>query len=166
VLAEAIEHVTGRRLADVLGDLLWSRAGAEGDAAILVNERGEPIAHGGICLRLRDLARFGLLFTATGARDAAPPITPAILRRFDTTGRPELLRKGHPEWIHHANYQWDAVGTKGELTKGGFGGQLLYIDRERDVVVAYFGTNTTLDKEAPPLPLRTLLARYFDAANQ
>lgn len=161
VLAEAIERITGKRLAEALGDLIWSRMGAEGDAVMLVNERGQPIAHSGLCLRLRDLARFGLLFTATGAGDADRVATSAILKRFTEDARPELLQSGHPAWIHHANYQWDAVGTRGELRKVGFAGQLLYVDRERDVVVAMFGTNAVLDSPFPALPVRALVARFF-----
>ena len=87
VLAEAIERITGKRLAEVIGELIWSRMGAEGDALMLVNERGQPIAHSGLCLRLRDLARFGLLFTATGASDPDPVATP---------GHPQTLRRGCP----------------------------------------------------------------------
>jgi hypothetical protein len=161
VLAEAIERITGKRLAEAIGELIWSRMGAEGDALMLVNERGQPIAHSGLCLRLRDLARFGLLFTATGAGDGDPVATPAILKRFNEDARPQLLKAGHEAWIDHANYQWDAVGTKGELRKAGFAGQLLYVDRERDVVVAMFGTNAVLDSPFPEPPVRAIITHFF-----
>ena len=97
------------------------------------------------------------------AGDAKPVATSTLVKRILGEGRPALLKAGSPEWIHHASYQWDAVGHRGELMKGGFAGQLLYVDRERDVVVAMFGTNATLDSPAPQLPVRALLERHFPA---
>ena len=40
--------------------------GAEFDAEITVDARGNAMADGGICATLRDLGRFGLLFAADG----------------------------------------------------------------------------------------------------
>jgi hypothetical protein len=38
-----------------------------------------------------------------------------------------------------------------------FGGQMLYVAPRKDVVVAYFGTNATLDAPPEPLPLSQLV---------
>ena len=53
-------------------------------------------------------------------------------------------------------YQWDLVGEHGELAKGGWAGQLLYVNREKDVVVVWMGTNKTSDFNAEPLPCRMI----------
>jgi len=53
-------------------------------------------------------------------------------------------------------YQWDLVGEHGELAKGGWAGQLLYINREKDVVIVWMGTNKTSDYVAEPLPCRMI----------
>jgi len=37
--------------------------------------------------------------------------------------------------------QWDLVSNLHELAKGGWAGQLLYVNRDKDMVVAYSGTN-------------------------
>src|SRR5713101_897288 len=63
VLGEVISRVTGQSLADVISELIWSKIGAEHDALLVVNERGFPVAAGGMCMTLRDLARFGMAFT-------------------------------------------------------------------------------------------------------
>ena len=63
LLAWLIETVTGRRLADAITERIWSMIGAEQDAFLLENARGIPIAHGGLAMTLRDVARFGLQFT-------------------------------------------------------------------------------------------------------
>jgi len=90
VLTEVIERVTGQRLADAIGDEIWSRIGAEGDAPLLENGRGIPIPHGGMAMRLRDLARFGMQFvdTASGGPSSCAPSTrpgPIIRATSSTT---------------------------------------------------------------------------------
>ena len=48
--------VLGRSYADLLSDEIWSRIGAEGDAAIsIVPASGATTAHAGLSARLRDL---------------------------------------------------------------------------------------------------------------
>src|SRR5262249_22144991 len=75
VIAEVISRVTQRSLADVIGERIWSRLGAEHDALLVQNERGYPVAHAGMAMTARDLARFGQLFlkSSTTARGAVVP---------------------------------------------------------------------------------------------
>ena len=59
VLGLVIERAAGRPFAETLGRELWSPMGAETDAYVTVDADGFPVADGGICVTLRDLARFG-----------------------------------------------------------------------------------------------------------
>ena len=164
VLAWMIERVTGKRLAEVLSEEIWSRIGADSDAHILLSERGVANAHSGLAMTLRDLARFGMAFTRSGMGTSghAESFLPAShIDKLLNDGRPGLLSPGHDPRVHHASYQWDAVGADGELEKGGFGNQYLFVDRNRDLVIAYFGTNTAVDSPGLRLPLRELAAKYF-----
>lgn len=158
MLAQVLERVSGKRLSDLLSERIWSRMGAESDALMLVNERGVPIAHAGLAMTLRDLARFGLLFMDR-RKDAAVPA--AVRDRMLKQGRPGLLPPDHPKWYTHASYQWDHVHENGVYMKGGFGGQGLYIDARREVVVVMFGTNTTVDAKSPPMPVLKLVPALF-----
>jgi CubicO group peptidase (beta-lactamase class C family) len=167
VLAWLVERVSGRTLAEFLSDEVWSRMGAETDAQIVVNRNGIAVAHGGLVATLRDLARFGMLFTA-----AAPPIAgeggsgrvfpDAVVRRIIGGGRPQIMAAGgRPKWLHHVAYQWDGVTDQGDFFKGGFGDQLLYVAPRKDVVIAYFGTNAALDSKPYLLPLRAMVDELF-----
>ena len=61
LLAWIAERVSGRPYADLLSEEIWSRIGAEGDAAItIVPDSGATSAHAGLSARLRDIARFGV----------------------------------------------------------------------------------------------------------
>lgn len=155
LLADLIERTTDHRLADVMDSEIWSKMGAEHDALLLVNDHGIPIAHAGLVMTLRDLARFGLLFTPLG-RGVLPR---TFVSRLLHEGRPALL--GPKNNGDHASYQWDRITAAGEMEKGGFGDQLLFIDTNRDVVIAYFGTNARVDSMPTRLPLRRMVAQYF-----
>ena len=66
VLGWVAARAGGASFAEVLSRELWSRIGAEQDAAILLDHRGFAIVEGGVCTTLRDLARLGLMCLEDG----------------------------------------------------------------------------------------------------
>lgn len=58
-LAWILARVSGRSVAQLLAERIWSRLGAEQDAYMSVDSTGTPFAGGGLNTGLRDLARFG-----------------------------------------------------------------------------------------------------------
>ena len=139
VIGEIVSRVSGKSLADTIGDLLWSKMGAEHDAILTENERGYPVSGAGMAATLRDVARFGLAFTKTPPAGQGKIITDAIVQRI-FGGRAEGSgAKADERGMLPRTYEWDIISDKGELAKGGWAGQLLYINREKDVVVAWFG---------------------------
>jgi CubicO group peptidase (beta-lactamase class C family) len=153
VLAWLAEEATGKRFPELLSETIWSRMGAEADALVTVNSRGHSTVHGGIVATLRDVARFGLLFTRGRGRGV---VSESYLAKIAERGRPELLDAG--EDVRHATYQWDRVYRDGSLFKGGFGGQGLYVSPDEDIVIAYFGTHG-FDAPAPGI-LEVLRAMF------
>lgn len=148
VLGWLAEQVTGRRLADLLSAEIWQPMGAEFDAIIAAPKRGIPIIHGGMSSTLRDLARFGLLFTPSGRNGVNPVVSDAYLEKIQSAGRPEIFgaaRQETPRIVdgehpRHNTYQWDFVMRDGDFFKSGYGGEGLYVSPSRDLVVAYFAT--------------------------
>jgi CubicO group peptidase (beta-lactamase class C family) len=166
ILAWLLEETTGQSTAEVLSDLLWQPMRAEADALMAVNSKGVAVAHGGMATTLRDLARFGLLFTPSWSKTSQTRvITETFLRRITHDGRPTLVKDWffgpRPDWLDHVAYQWDAITKSGRLFKGGFGGQRLCIDPGKDVVIAHFGTNETIDDVGPLLDLGDLIDHVF-----
>ncbi len=156
ILGEVISRVTGKSLADTISELIWSKIGAEHDALLVINERGFPEAGAGMSATLRDLARFGLLFTKNPLPGQRNIISEGILRRiFSSRGG------ANEQGMWPLTYQWDMLSDKGELAKGGWAGQLLYVNRDKDVVVAYFGTNLTANPKIEPLPCRVIANKFF-----
>jgi hypothetical protein len=86
----------------------------------------------------------------------------AVVRRITDGGRPQILSgDSKPAWLHHVAYQWDGVTDQGDFFKGGFGNQILYVSPRKDVVIAHFGTNASLDAKPYLLPLRAMVNELF-----
>lgn len=151
VLSWIAECVTGKGYSEILTDEIWSKIGAEGDALISSSRSGATAPHGGMVTRLRDLARFGLLYTPSwNVVSAEPLVSERHLAAIQHDGRPQLLAngnrypKGQLERLAPAvplfnSYQWDFVMPDGSFFKGGMGGQGLYIAPNADIVVAFNG---------------------------
>ena len=151
VLSWLIERATGLPFAEVLRREIWSQAGFEAPAQLSGSAAGAPGSHGGLSITLRDLARFGLLFTpSSGLVSDADIITARHLRLIQAGGRPELHDHdpaGLPDYITAAygpelppaSRQWNFAMPDGDLFKGGHGGQGLYISPGRDLVIAFAG---------------------------
>jgi CubicO group peptidase (beta-lactamase class C family) len=166
ILGWLLEEITGKSVAQVLTDEVWAPMGAEADAHMAVNCKGVAVSHAGMAARLRDVARFGLLFTPSWNKTARTQIiSESFLRKILTDGRRDLVKTWvfgpRPDWLDHVAYQWDAVTKSGMFFKGGFGGQILYVAPQKDVVIAHFGTNKTVDDTGPILRLGSMIEELF-----
>ena len=151
VLSWLIERATGLPFAEVLRREIWAKAGFEAPAQLSGSAAGAPGSHGGLSTTLRDLARFGMLFTPSGRLVAdADIITAWHLRRIQTSGRPQLhqddpasqpgyVTAAYGPRLPPASRQWNFALPDGDLFKGGYGGQGLYVSPRRDLVIAFAG---------------------------
>jgi len=149
MLGTLVERVSGQRLAEFFSQRVWSRMGAEGDAMVGVNLQGSANIYGMVSSRLRDLARYGMLYSPSWNIVAEEHVVPPSLIDAIRNGcRPELLARsgrpaspGEPEDQPRCNSrQWDRVYPDGDIYKGGARGQGLYVSPGRDVVVGWFST--------------------------
>jgi CubicO group peptidase (beta-lactamase class C family) len=151
VLSWLVERLTGLDFAEAVGREIWCRAGFEAPAQLCRSPAGAPVSHAGLSITLRDLARFGMLFTPSGSLICDVPIVDGEhLRRIQTGGDRRLHRDpgqpGEPATAAYGNElppasrQWNFAIADGDLFKGGFGGQGLYVSPDRDLVIAFAGT--------------------------
>jgi CubicO group peptidase (beta-lactamase class C family) len=149
----------------------WNQIGAEGDAAILAPRFGVPMFAGGFLGRLRDVARFGLLFTPSyGVVSDRKIISDRHIELLKDGGRPELLANARwgaleavkQKTVKHNVYQWDRVFANNDLYKGGWAGQGLLVNPDRDLVAVYVGYFNDDQSELDVLPrLRQVLNGIF-----
>jgi len=169
ILGWLVEKITGMPFQDALSREIWTRIGAESDASLLAPRFGVPNTHGGLMARVRDVARFGLLFTPSyGVVSDKKIISDRYLDLILNGGNPDLLknaRYGAPKdpTIKHNVYQWDTVWSNNDFLKGGWAGQGLLINPERDLVAVwtgYFKDDNNSEVELLPI-LRTVLEGVF-----
>jgi CubicO group peptidase (beta-lactamase class C family) len=145
------ESVTDRPYADLVAEEIWQLIGAESDADIAVGPTGAAAVHAGLSLRLRDLVRFGLLFTPSARDDNNDSlVSSTMIEGIHNNGRSDdfvgdiggfvLDNLGGERPVSFTSRQWDFVTEEGDFFKGGWGGQGLYVSPQRDLVIAYFGT--------------------------
>jgi CubicO group peptidase (beta-lactamase class C family) len=154
LLAEA---VTGEPFSQLADKKIWSKVASDGPLMVHLSPRGVAAAHGVISSQLRDLARFGMLYTPSWNKTSTEQIvTPDILNRIQTGVRSkEFYRNGFdgPVFIDRLNdesmisnsRQWDAVWEDGDIWKSGLQGQGVYVSPSRDLVIAFFATNAEDD---------------------
>ncbi len=143
ILGWLVEKITDMPFQDAFTKEIWYHIGAESDASYIAPRYGIAVTHGGFVSRMRDLARFGLLFTPsyTVVSDRQI-ISDAHIDLLRNGGDPKLLRNaGVPgveiSGIKHNVYQWDAIFANDNFFKGGWAGQGLIVNPTRDTVAVF-----------------------------
>ena len=151
ILPLIVEAVTKRRWSDLFEERVWSKMSVEGDMLMGVTPDGLALAHGLAISRLRDLARYGMLYTPSWNKAARERIvSEAYLKELEAGGNPDNYLKGlvGPHMVEvflgdapvSNHWQWDAVFADGDIYKSGFQGQGLYVSPQTDTVVVFFST--------------------------
>lgn len=145
-----IEAVTGKPWNEVATERLWQRVGMEGDGQVALTASGEPVAYGLITSRLRDMARYAVLYTPSWSRVANERVVPEnYLESLYAAADRKIYRGGYmaERLVENfgtedigASYQWDAVFADGDFYKSGRSGQFLYISPETDTAVVAFSS--------------------------
>jgi len=145
ILAWLVEEITGMPFQDAFTKEIWYHIGAEADASYIAPRYGIAVTHGGFLSGMRDLARFGLLFTPSyGVVSDRKIISDAHIDLLRNGGNPALrLNAGLPgveeSGVKHNVYQWDEIYTNDNFYKGGWAGQGLVVNPTRDVVAVFTG---------------------------
>lgn len=165
-----VEKITGMPLAEMFGDRIWRRIGAQGDGYIALSRQGRAMCFGFMNASLRDLARFGMIFTPSQAKMSDTPILPATAAaRIHQDLRPDMFARGafgsalaaeFPLPGIANRYQWDLVTPDGDQFKAGFAGQGLYISSPQDMVVAFFSTGSQRDEGLGAWTARTITQAF------
>jgi CubicO group peptidase (beta-lactamase class C family) len=162
VLGWAMERATGVAVPRLLHDELWSRLGAQDDAYIALDGAASAQLDGGFCCSLRDLARFGLMLAGRGSI-AGREIVPrewiddlrhgGSLEAFATAPDCVGLPRG---WSYRSCFWIGARRRDTPVMCLGMYGQFLYVNIERQVVIAKFSSQEHATDDA--IVVRTFLA--------
>jgi len=159
VVNRIAERIADKPLSEQFSERIWSKAGMEHDAYYHISPSGNTLGFMSVNSTLRDLARFGMVFTPSCKKIAGEKIIPdAIMKKIHDRTYVTIYDKGwagqkftesfYDDAGKIANrYQWDAVLSDGDMFKSGVGGQGVYISPATDTVVAWFCTGTGNDQE-------------------
>lgn len=162
MLGLILESATGQRLADLLSAHIWRPLGAESDAYITVDPKRAPRAAGGICVRLRDLARFGQMMCNGGRFNGEQIIAASWIEDTMNQGSRKAWQKGSfSHLLPEGRYrnQWYQIGNpNGAICAMGIHGQWIYIDPVTEVVMV------KLSSQPDPVDddIDEMLLRFYD----
>jgi len=147
VLGWVLERAAGARLPDLMSRALWQPMGAEFDAEITVDARGNAMADGGVSCTLRDLARFGQLL-ANGGRRGGAQVVPRAWIRDTLTPEADSIEAFAPTAearemtgeSYYRNQFWVVDGPAGIYMGSGINGQTVFVHGSAKVVIAKLST--------------------------
>jgi CubicO group peptidase (beta-lactamase class C family) len=129
------EQAGGRRMPELISELLWSRLGVEHDADISIDAAGIAVHDGGMSATVRDLARFGHMLAQYGRSATGEQVLPEWWVRDCLTGDPDSRQAfaastsftGMPGGMYR-NQLWVPYPDRDVLVCLGIHGQLVYVD--------------------------------------
>jgi CubicO group peptidase (beta-lactamase class C family) len=165
-----VARAGGASLRDQLESRIWSKLGAEQDAAMNVDAQGTVFGGGGLMLSARDMARFGEMMRLGGkwqGRQVVPASAIADIVRGG--GVTEFAKNGLyptlPGWSYR-NQWWISHNANGAYMARGIHGQALYIDPKAEMVIARFASHPVAGNVAfdpTSIPAYHALALYLMA---
>ena len=146
VLGWLIARLSGQSLQDFLQQHIWANIGAEHDAYIAVDRAYMPVATGGMNSTTRDAARFGMMVRDHGqfaGERVLPASWMADILDLDENHVANMAAnpkyRGDP-WQAYRNMWWVLDADRGEFAAVGIHGQVIYINRSADTVMAWFSS--------------------------
>lgn len=159
MLGWIMESVTGIGAAELMSQRVWSKLGAEEDAQCMVDREGACVVMGGFGTTLRDAGRWGQMIANGGQFNGQQVISAEWVER---------IRHGDHEAFNHyygmlpkgaySGQFWVTDNERKITTALGYGGQMIYIDKDINLVIVKFSTWDT-----PNYDLATDTFRAFAA---
>ena len=162
-----ISRVTGKDLAHLLTERIWSRIGAEQDGYMTVDAKGTPFAGGGLSAGLRDLGRIGLLTLNGGEINGHRLFPKKVMDNIRAGGDKKAFAKAGYKSLEGGSYRsmwWIIHNKHGAFTARGVHGQTIYVDPTAEMVIVRFASFPTAKNaqiDPTSLPAYQAVAEYL-----
>ncbi len=152
VIGWLIARVSGQPLHKFIADNIWDKLGVEHDAFFMSDMNYNPIATGGFNTTLRDFARVGLAMVNNGEYNGEQVFSEKWVKDSFTLTEAEKqhtlnsVYKDRDLPVYDANLEgyknflWVHDSKKKIATYRGVFGQFLYINQEKNLVIATFSS--------------------------
>ena len=162
-----IARTTGKSVADLFSERIWSKIGAEQDAYYTVDSIGTPFAGGGFNAGLRDMARLGQLMLSGGMVNGEQIIPKAAIESIQGGGDKAAFAKAGYALLDGWSYRgmwWVTHNKDGAYMARGVHGQSIYVDPAADMVIARFSSTPlagNANNDPTTLPAFAAVAEHF-----
>ncbi len=152
VIGWIIARVSGQSLEQFIADNIWSKLGVEHDAFMLADTNFNAIATGGFNTTLRDFARVGLAMVNDGQYNGEQVfaekwvqdsfhLTEAEKAHTQASIYKEQDSQVYDDYLQgYKNFLWVHDSKKNIATYRGVFGQFLYINQDKNLVIATFSS--------------------------
>ncbi|MBB3226820.1 hypothetical protein FHW69_001421 [Luteibacter sp. Sphag1AF] len=162
-----IARVSGKSVAQLLSERIWSKMGAEQDAYYTVDSIGTPFAGGGLNAGLRDMARLGQLMLGGGVIHGQRLFPQSVVDDIRRGGDKAAFKKAGYQPLQGWSYRdmwWVTHNPHGAFMARGVYGQAIYVDPAADMVIARFSSHPIASNSAndpTSLPAYDAVANYL-----
>jgi hypothetical protein len=162
-----VSRVTGKDLAHLLSERIWSRMGAEQDGYMTVDAKGTPFAGGGLSAGLRDLGRIGLLVLNGGKINEQRLFPKEVVENIRAGGDKKAFAKAGYKTLKGGSYRsmwWVFHNKHGAFAARGVHGQTIYVDPTAEMVIvrlASFPSAKNAQIDPTSLPAYQAVAEYL-----
>ncbi|MCE5290859.1 MAG: beta-lactamase family protein, partial [Nocardiaceae bacterium] len=143
VLGWVCEAASGKRMPELMSELVWTKIGARYDASISVDPAGAGMFDGGVNACLTDLVRFGSLYLGEGTSLTGEKVVPSSWIADTLAGAPDSRAAfgNSPDDLRmpggmYRNQVWFPYEGNNVLLCLGIHGQMIYVNRTAEVVAA------------------------------
>jgi CubicO group peptidase (beta-lactamase class C family) len=162
-----VSRITGKDLANLLSERIWSQMGAEQDGYMTVDSKGTPFAGGGLSAGLRDLGRIGLLMLNGGEINGQRLFPQEVVQSIRSGGNREAFAKAGYKTLEGGSYRgmwWVFHNKHGTFAARGVHGQTIYVDPKAAMVIVRFSSFPTAKNakiDPTSLPAYQAVAEYL-----
>lgn len=143
-LGMLLVRTTGESLSKYLEDRIWKKLGMECDAYWMTDEDGMELALGGLCVTLRDYARFGRLYLRGGDWEGQQVIPAQWVRDSVSPDAPHLqpgLNDASESELGYGLQWWLPNNPDGEYLAIGVYGQFIYLYPKEQLLITKTSAN-------------------------
>ncbi len=145
ILAMVLRAVTGKDMAALMEETLWSKLGVEDDAYYVTDGYGVAFALGGLNMRTRDYARFGLMMLDDGRLNGQQIIPADWVRESTKASAPRSAQAA--DRMGYGYQWWVPVNADDEFFAIGIYGQYIYVNRPAKTVIVKTSAHRDFDND-------------------
>lgn len=165
VLGWVLRRATGKHVADLISERIWSKLGAEEDAYMLLDSKGTEWAGAGLNATLRDLGRFGEMMRMEGSFNGQQIVNSSVIASIREGADREAFKASGRDYqpgYSYRNKWWISHNKDGAYEALGVHGQMIHVNPTVGLVVVRLSSHPVATSAVTFPTTRPALAALAD----